>query len=412
MDTTLNAPVSLKERIGSLDVLRGVAVLGILLMNSVCFSMVFAAYENPSVYDDLSGGGWWTWLTLHLFADQKFMTIFSVLFGAGVCIFMERAEAKAHDAWQLQLSRMGWLLFIGLVHAYLIWYGDILVTYAFAGVAIAVVRKWKPMTLFLLGLGSALGITLGTLFLFGLTVSYWPPEFIEGMRSSRDLGSDGNIVETAAYTGSWGGQLMHRIPTSLGMHLFVIPVFIFWRAAGLMLIGMALYRWGVLSAKRSMKFYSTMVVVGLLVGLPLIGVGVWQKSISGWDPVRQHFVDGNWNIVGALFIACAWIGLVMLVCKNQWFPFARKAIAAVGRMALTNYIGQSLICTYLFYGHGLGWFGQVGRVQLLGIVAVIWIFQIIFSLVWLRFFRFGPLEWAWRSATYMKLQPLLVSSPS
>jgi uncharacterized protein len=179
-----------------------------------------------------------------------------------------------------------------------------------------------------------------------------------------------------------------------------------------MLIGMALYRWGILSAKRSMKFYTTMVVVGLLVGLPLIGVGVWQKSINGWDPVGHLFFDGNWNIVGALFVACAWIGLVMLVCKNQWFPFARKALAAVGRMALTNYIGQSLICTYLFYGHGLGWFGQVGRVQLLGIVAAIWIFQIIFSLVWLRFFRFGPLEWVWRSATYMKLQPLLVSSPS
>ena len=107
---------------------------------------------------------------------------------------------------------------------------------------------------------------------------------------------------------------------------------------------MALYRWGVLSAKRSIKFYSTMVIVGLLVGLPFIGVGVWQKSINGWDPVRQHFIDGNWNIVGALFVACAWIGLVMLVCKNQWFPFARKALAAVGRMALTNYIGQSLIC--------------------------------------------------------------------
>jgi uncharacterized protein len=411
MDTTLNAPVSLKERIGSLDVLRGFAVLGILLMNSVCFSMVLAAYENPSVYDDLTGGGWWTWLTLHLFTDQKFMTIFSVLFGAGVCIFMERAEAKAHDAWQLQLSRMGWLLFIGLVHAYLIWYGDILVSYAVAGVVIAFVRKWKPRTLLLLGLFSTIGITLCINFLFGLMFSYWPPELLEEMRSSSDLTSQQNVSEIAAYTGSWFDQLSHRVPMSLMMHLFFVPMFIFWRAVGLMLIGMALYRWGILSAKQSVKFYVTMVIVGLLVGLPLIGVGVWQKSINGWDPL-MHFIDGNWNIVGAVFVAGAWIGLVMLVCKNQWFPFARKALAAVGRMALTNYIGQSLICTYLFYGHGLGWFGQVGRVQLLGIVAAIWIFQIIFSLVWLRFFRFGPLEWAWRSATYMKLQPLLVSSPS
>jgi uncharacterized protein len=410
MDATLNTPVSLQERIGSIDVLRGVAVLGILLMNSVSFSMVLAAYENPAVYEDLSGGGWWTWLTLHLFADQKFMSIFSILFGAGVCIFMERAEAKARDAWQLQLSRMGWLLFIGLLHAYLIWYGDILVSYAIAGVAIALVRNWKPRTLFVLGLFSAIGISLCINTLFALMVSYFPPEVLKEMRAAADLTSEQNVTEIAAYTGPWFGQLLHRVPTSLMMHLFIVPFFIFWRAMGLMLIGMALYRWGVLSAKRSAQFYVAMMVVGFLIGLPLIAIGVWQKSINVWDPVRQNFIDGNWNIVGALFVACAWIGLVMLCCKQQWQPLVRRSLGAVGRMALTNYIGQSVICTYLFYGHGLAWFGQVGRVQLLGIVVVIWIFQIIFSLIWLRFFRFGPLEWAWRSATYLKLQPLLVSS--
>ena len=153
-----------------------------------------------------------------------------------------------------------------------------------------------------------------------------------------------------------------------------------------------------------------MVGIGLVVGLPLIGVGVWQKSIHGWDPVRMLMIDGNWNLVGSFFVAGAWIGLVMLMCKLQWFPLLRKALAAVGRMALTNYIVQSIICTWLFYGHGLGWFGQFERVELLGVVGCVWIFQIISSVIWLRYFRFGPLEWAWRSATYMKLQPMLVSS--
>ncbi|MDP6541570.1 MAG: DUF418 domain-containing protein [Phycisphaerales bacterium] len=410
MDEVVSSPVSLKERIGSLDVLRGVAVLGILLMNSVCFSMVFAAYENPTVYDDLSGTGWWVWLSLHLIADQKFIAIFSILFGAGVCIFTDRADAKSHNVWPLQISRMGWLLLIGIVHAYCIWYGDILVTYAVAGVVLASLRKWDPKRLFILGAISLGIVTLLINHMFGMTVSHLPEEVIAEMRSTADLTSEVNANEIAAYTGSWTGQLVHRIPTSLMMHLFIVPFFVFWRVVGLMLMGMALYRWGVLSAKRSTIFYIKMIAIGLLIGMPLILVGVWQKSIHGWDPIRQHFVDGNWNIIGAGFVAFAWIGIVMLFCKQHRFALVRKAFAAVGRMALTNYIAQSLICTYLFYGHGLGWFGQVERLQLLGIVVAIWIFQIIFSLIWLHFFRFGPLEWAWRSATYLKFQPMLVSS--
>ena len=410
MSEKQNSPVSIQERIGSIDVLRGVAILGILLMNSITFSMVLGTYENPSVYNDLSGADWWTWLTLHCFADQKFMTIFSILFGAGVCIFTERVEAKSNNVWSLQLSRMGWLLLIGLIHAYFIWYGDILVSYAVAGVAIALVRKWRPRTLFIVGCVSCFGVILSINAFLAWSLQYWPEVVIQEMRASRDLASDGNVAEIAAYTGSWAGQFWHRVPTAFSMHVFLLPVYIIWRVAGLMMIGMAAYKWGILSAMRSLTFYGWMVGIGLIVGLPLIGVGVWQKSIHGWDPVRMFMIDGNWNLVGAIFVAGAWIGLVMLMCKLQWLPLLRKALASVGRMALTNYIGQSLICTLLFYGHGLGWFGQFERVELLGVVACIWIFQIIFSLIWLRYFRFGPLEWAWRCATYMKLQPMLLSS--
>ena len=406
MDAQHSQPIKLGERIDSLDVLRGVAILGILLMNIVTFSMVLATYTNPSVYNDLSGPDWWTWLTLHLFVDQKFMTMFSVLFGAGVCIFMERATAKKHAAWKLQFSRMGWLLLIGLLHAYLIWYGDILVSYAVAGIVIALVRSWKPMTLFVVGFVVMLLIPILFNSAVYLTIPYWPEEAIAGFHNSVNLESNENMAEIAAYTGSWLGQLVHRIPTSLMMHIFIVPVYIFWHAAGLMMMGMAAYKWGILSATRSTPFYGMMIVIGLLIGLPLVGAGVWFNTQSGWDPIRGMFLYGNWNLVGGPFVAAAWIGLVMLICKWNVLPHARNALASVGRMALTNYIAQSIICSVLFYGHGFGWFGQLERVELLYVVAAIWAFQIVFSILWLKSFRFGPLEWAWRSATYLRIQQL------
>jgi uncharacterized protein len=219
-----------------------------------------------------------------------------------------------------------------------------------------------------------------------------------------------NQAEIAAYTGSWFGQLSHRILVALMLQIVIFPFYLFWHIIGLMMVGMAAYKWDILSASRSTRFYSLLIVFSSIIGFPLIAIGVWFKQQHGWDPALANFIDGNWNLVGGVFVAFVWVGIVMLCCKLNWLTLARKALAAVGRMALTNYIGQSVICTYLFYGHGLGWFGQFERVELLGVVGCVWVFQIIFSLVWLRFFRFGPLEWAWRSATYLKLQPLLVSS--
>ena len=240
MDAQHSQPINLGERIDSLDVLRGVAILGILLMNIVTFSMVLATYTNPSVYNDLSGADWWTWLTLHLFVDQKFMTVFSVLFGAGVCIFMERATAKNHSAWKLQASRMGWLLVIGLIHAYLIWYGDVLVSYAVAGMAIALVRSWKPMTLFVVGIAVMLFVPLLFNAVGYLTVPHWPEDEIARFQNTVNLDSNENMAEIAAYTGSWLDQLSHRIPMSLIIHFFYVPIYIFWHVAGLMLMGMVI----------------------------------------------------------------------------------------------------------------------------------------------------------------------------
>jgi len=146
-------------------------------------------------------------------------------------------------------------------------------------------------------------------------------------------------------------------------------------------------------------------IVSACIGFPLIAIGVWYKQEHNWDPAH-HFLDSNWNLIGGVFVAFAWICLVMLICKLGIFTFVRRALAATGRMALTNYLGQTIICTFLFYGHGLGWYNTFERVELLYVVGSIWIFQIIFSMLWLRSFRFGPFEWIWRSLTYFELQPM------
>ena len=400
-------PVTSKERIVSIDVLRGVAVLGILLMNIVSFSMVTTAYEMPTVYNDMAGADWWTWLTLHYLADTKFMSIFSILFGAGVCIFMERAKAKGHSAWKLQTSRMFWLFVIGMLHAYLLWFGDILVAYALCGMFIATMRNWKPAVLFIVGFVMMFVVPVGFWLLLYWTMQFWPEEEILRMQESVLLNSPEMQAEISAYTGPWVGQLPHRAMLAAMLQFIIFPLFLFWHCAGLMMVGMAAYKWKMLSASKSVRFYSVTAIISALLGFPLIAIGVWYKQQHGWDPALNRFLDSNWNLVGGVFVAFVWICLVMLVCKLGLFTFTRKALAATGQMALTNYLGQTIICTTLFYGHGFGWFNQFERVELLYVVVSIWVFQIFFSLLWLKHFRFGPFEWLWRSATYLKWQPLV-----
>jgi uncharacterized protein len=406
LDIQHSQPVTSKERIVSIDVLRGVAVLGILLMNIVSFSMVTSAYDSPVVYGDLAGVNWYTWLILHYVADTKFMSIFSILFGAGICIFMERAQAKGHNAWKLQTSRMGWLFVIGMLHAYLLWFGDILVSYAMCGMFIATMRNWKPTVLLIVGFVMMFAVPVAFMLLMYWIMQVWAEGEVVRMQESGLLSSPEMQGEIAAYTGPWVGQLPHRAIIAAMLQFIMFPLYLFWHGAGLMMVGMAAYKWKVLSASRSIRFYFLTLLISACIGFPLIAIGVWYKQQHGWDPALTRFLDSNWNLVGGVFVAFVWICLVMLVCKLGMFTFARKALAVTGQMALTNYLGQTIICTLLFYGHGFGWFSQFERVELLYIVAAIWVFQVLFSMFWLKYFRFGPFEWLWRSATYFTLQPL------
>ncbi|MEM9659166.1 MAG: DUF418 domain-containing protein, partial [Planctomycetota bacterium] len=165
------------------------------------------------------------------------------------------------------------------------------------------------------------------------------------------------------------------------------------------------FRWEVFSASRSRNFYAWMIVIGLGIGLPFAAYGVYDHQLHNWDMLRCMGVGSLFNYFGSLLSAFGWIGMVMLVCREGALPGLRRRLAAVGQMAFTNYIMQSVICTTIYNGHGLGLFGSVDRVWQQLLTVAIFAFQMWYSPLWLERFRFGPLEWLWRSLTYWRVQP-------
>jgi uncharacterized protein len=171
-------PASPDTRILSIDVLRGFAVLGLLIMNIQSFSMIFEAYMNPTAYGDLTGLNKWVWILSHLMANEKFMTLFSMLFGAGILLFIEKVRSKDRKPGPLHYRRNFWLLLFGLAHAYLIWYGDILVAYSLCAFFVYLFRNKKPSTLLILGI--IFFIVPVILYLFmGYSIQFWPEEQLE-----------------------------------------------------------------------------------------------------------------------------------------------------------------------------------------------------------------------------------------
>src|SRR4030095_10423044 len=200
--------------------------------------------------------------------------------------------------------------------------------------------------------------------------------------------------------------MSHRVKWALDFHSFVIWIWGVWRAGGLMLVGMALYKWGVFDAKRSSAFYGRLAMLGLATGIPVILYGIHRNQASNWDVRYSFFFGGQYNYWGSLLVSLGYVGLVMLACRSPALARVRRPFAAAGRMAFTCYLSESLICTTIFYGHGLGLFGSVDRVGQILITFAVYTFLLIFSTLWLRRFQYGPFEWVWRSLTYGKRELL------
>mgnify|MGYP003627265954 CR=1 FL=1 len=387
------------NRFESIDTLRGLAVLGILMMNVQGFAMVSQAYTWPPAHMDFSGANQSVWFFSHVFFAMKFMTIFSALFGAGIVLML--GEDKTSNLG-VHYRRMAWLLVIGLIHAWIFWWGDILVPYAVMGMLVVLARRMSITGLMIFG--SILVLLSGLIMagLFSLLPMIPPEELQLAFTPTPEMVSDMVAIYQQGF--------MARLPENAALTLQAEPMQVTLfapRLAGVMLIGMALYKWGFLTLKWSMTSYLIAAVVALGIGIPV-----------SWWAANHHLetgfaIDSLWmgetiNYFISLAVAFGYGAVIMMLCKVGIFALLLKPLTAVGRMAFTNYLTHTLVMTFIFVGApGLGLFGTIERVGQMQIVFAIWIAQLIISPIWLSWFRFGPMEWVWRSLTYWKFQPML-----
>jgi len=386
-------PTPPSERIVSLDVLRGVALLGILLVNVQLFSMPELTLVDPTLYGDLTGANYWVWVSIHVLVEGKFITLFTFLFGAGVVLFTEGERSR----WGRFKRRSAWLVVFGAAHAYLLWYGDILFVYGVCAFVVGTLRH-RP-TGQLVAIGAAL---------------YAVPSVVE-VSSAVSAGPAGVVdiwspaeaairAEVDAYRGGWLAQMDHRAPASFRRQTAGLLSYSGWRVSGAMLFGMALFRSGVLTGDSRRRTYLWLVSTGGTVGIAAAIAGVVYVQANDWSAAATLFWR-QFNYWGALPLAAAYAGAVALYCRWRPDGIETAALAAVGRTALSNYVLQTVLATSVFYGHGLGLFGSVSRTAALGVVVAIWAVQIPLSVLWLRYARYGPLEWLWRVLTYGRLWP-------
>jgi uncharacterized protein len=419
-------PVARADRIGSIDVIRGFALLGILLMNIVGFGLYPRAYDNPTVAGGAEGANLWWWIILHVVAEGKMRCLFSLVFGASVVLLTSRLEGRA-DAADIYYRRTLWLLGFGIAHAYLLWQGDILYPYALCGLALYPFRNLRARTLLIIG--ASLMVALAG---FNLIRGFLRAGELHDARFATVKAGRGHALtpaETLARddwnrflrwrnpsprllqrdADEWHGgftsvvQARSRLVSDFHSAPYYNPAhFDIW---GMMFMGMALLKFGVLSGRRPARFYFGLMLAGYLSGGTLNSYTAWLIVESHFDPVVQLFALCV-NDLGRLTMALGHLSLLLILCQRGWLKWLTSRLGAVGQMALTNYIMTSVICALIFTGYGLGLYGELERYQLYYVVAGISLLQLIVSPIWLKYYRFGPLEWCWRALTYWHRPPM------
>ena len=419
------SPVTRKVRIRSIDTLRGVALLGILLMNIIAFGLPYASYFNPVFDSNLEGINLSTYIAMDVFVEGSMRGIFSMLFGAGFLLFITKPDTNEDLVRGLYFRRTLLLILIGVFNAYiLVWPGDILFTYGVAGLLLYVFWHYSAKKLALIsGVIFALLAILHTashMYSRGLReevleIEALPASTELNQVQQQTLAEWDTFLDQQLFTPELVEQdLQIRKSGYLEIFLFLVPFSLIiqtlglvssglWDALAMMLLGMAFMKWGIFNASRSMRFYLGMFVIGFGTGLPINYFEVNAFVSSGfeiyWEAANRPTYD-----LGRLLVAIGYIGLIMMVCKSAILHLLRSALASVGQMALTNYLSQSLICNAIFMGWGFNLLGELDRFQIYYVVLGVWLFQLIVSPIWLRYFRFGPAEWLWRSLTYKNKQ--------
>jgi uncharacterized protein len=399
------------DRILTLDTVRGVAVMGILLLNIIAFSMPAPAYFNPAAYGGSTGADLAVWLANFVFFDGKMRGLFSFLFGASMLLVIDRAEARGESAARVHYARMVWLLVFGLVHMWLIWWGDILSHYALIGMIAFLFRKMRVSQMIGLGIALLFVELVATSFIpITVTMAQADPgskDLADALRAlNKGFGTPPAAWITeqiALHRGSWWSIAVHRFKDMQIMPVLGLVQF-GWETLAYMLFGMAGLRSGMLTGSWDRARYLKWAATGIGTALPVYAlIAAWIVSqqfsliavTAGVMPATVPFRP--LAIVG-------WASLIILLMRPGGFLTTR--IAAAGRMAFSNYLGTSLICTTLFYGYGLGWFGEMSRAEVYLVVFAVWAGMLIWSKPWLDRFAYGPLEWLWRSLSRGQLQPI------
>lgn len=402
------------SRITTIDTVRGVAVLGILVMNVIGMAFAGAAYLNPIYTGGAEPTNIALWAGAYIAVDGKMRALFAMLFGASLLLMSEGGPPEA--ATRRHLARMAVLFVLGLLHGSLLWSGDILLPFALAGLAIWPFRNLAVSRLFLAGV-IALALQAAINLMFGMqalqaqaaaALPNAPPEAIEAWNSLRGAtytAPEDVARETAMYRGSLGDILAIRHEAVLFARFFLLPFEFFIEAVGLMFIGMGLYRlsWWQGAFDRAHYVRVAAIVIPLGWGLgALLARAFWRADFAA----PAFFLTDAARVLVAPGLALGYAAAVIAIVKSGVVPGLVSRLAACGRMALSNYLMASILANLIFTGIGLGLYGSLSRAGAYGVVLGIWALQLAWSRPWLERFRYGPFEWLWRSLARWERQPM------
>ena len=398
----------------SLDALRGFAVMGILAMNIIAFAMPEWAYITPLAYGGDGIADQISWLFSFIFIDGKMRGLFSLLFGASMLLVIERAETAGRSGMRTHYVRMFWLLIFGLIHFYFIWFGDILVTYALIALLAVQFRQWEPERLIKWALiVYALGFVMWALQFGGLQFLQWaatqPGADADLARQFREVVNSPELQfnvtqELTVHRGGYTEIVADKLAD--WTQPFTAALQALTETLPLMMLGMALFKNGFLTGSWAAADYRRWALRLAVTGLVLNAlVGLWVV-MSGYDKITALAGYLAWSLFPRLLVTLGYAaGLLLLIGKYASSPLIAR-VAAAGKAAFTNYLGTSIVMTTIFYGYGLGLYGSVNRVWLWPFVLGACVVMLLWSKPWLDRFRYGPLEWLWRSLARGALQPM------
>lgn len=402
-----------------MDALRGFAVMGILAINIAAFAQPEMAFVNPLVSSQVSGLDLGSWAANFILFDGKMRGLFSLLFGASTALVIERAIASGQSATKVHFSRMFWLAIFGLFHFFFLWIGDILFLYAGSGCVLFLFRNWSAERLIRWGViayvvGAILLITslASMLSLLEQAAQANPPQEVLDRISEiyAELGTLPADVaaETARLQGGFSGLLNHKLSEQWSMpleNLMLGPI----ETIPLMMIGMGLYKNGFILGQESRAAYGKIAGWMMAVSLPCFIALAGIAYARDFNTIWMMNITQAWSSLPRLLMIIGYVALLILIIQRFRDSTLLQRVAAAGRAAFSNYLGTSILMTFIFYGWGLGYFEQFGRFELQLFVFGAWILMLLWSHPWLTRFRYGPLEWLWRSLAKGQVQPMLQS---